>query len=174
MSLKRTLLASLLAVGSAGALTISALPAGADAGPHDRAGTTSLVAEIRRATAVYRDVDAALAAGYRPVSPCEHSASGGMGVHYLNPEHAAPGPVDPARPAILLYAADENGALQLAGVEFFQPDVGQGRPMLGGEPFEGPMLGHAPGMPTHYDLHVWTEIANPAGVFAPWNPRVQC
>jgi hypothetical protein len=26
----------------------------------------------------------------------------------------------------------------------------------------------------HYDLHVWTEVANPAGVFAPFNPKVAC
>jgi hypothetical protein len=36
------------------------------------------------------------------------------------------------------------------------------------------MAGHAPGMPIHYDLHVWVVERNPAGVFAQWNPSVQC
>jgi len=48
------------------------------------------------------------------------------------------------------------------------------RPVLLGQPFDGPMPGHGPGMPVHYDLHVWTHKANPAGVFAPWNPKVSC
>lgn len=43
-----------------------------------------------------------------------------------------------------------------------------------GQPFDGPMPGHEPGMPVHYDLHVWVGRANPAGVFSPWNPKVSC
>jgi hypothetical protein len=48
------------------------------------------------------------------------------------------------------------------------------RPSLWGRPFDGPMTGHDPGMPVHYDLHVWLYDSNPAGVFAPWNPSVSC
>ena len=33
-------------------------------------------------------------------------------------------------------------------------------------PFDSPMLGHEPGMPVHYDLHVWLYRHNPAGLFA--------
>jgi hypothetical protein len=36
------------------------------------------------------------------------------------------------------------------------------------------MPGHQPGMPIHYDLHVWLWMDNPSGMFAPWNPRVRC
>ena len=36
------------------------------------------------------------------------------------------------------------------------------------------MTGHSPGMPVHYDLHVWLFDSNPDGVFAPWNPSVSC
>jgi hypothetical protein len=46
--------------------------------------------------------------------------------------------------------------------------------VLLGQPFDGPMPGHGPDMPIHYDLHVWTHKANPAGVFAPFNPKVSC
>jgi hypothetical protein len=41
-------------------------------------------------------------------------------------------------------------------------------------PFDGPMLGHNPKMPIHYDLHVWVYRDNPAGMFAMWNPLVRC
>ena len=37
-------------------------------------------------------------------------------------------------------------------------------------PFDGPMLGHEPGMPIHYDLHAWLWKQNPSGMFARWNP----
>jgi hypothetical protein len=29
-------------------------------------------------------------------------------------------------------------------------------------------------MPEHYDLHAWVWQANPAGMFAAWNPTVSC
>lgn len=43
-----------------------------------------------------------------------------------------------------------------------------------GVPFEGPMPGHGPGMPVHYDLHAWIWKANPEGTFTTWNPNVTC
>ena len=175
MSVRRPLVAAALAL--TGAATLTLVPsgaAGADPGAHDRADSHGTVAQVRQAIAPFRDVAAARAAGYEAVSPCESSPEGGMGIHFMNPAYAAPGPVDPARPAILLYAPTADGGLQLLGAEYWQPAVGQPTPTVGGEPFDGPMPGHAPGMPEHFDLHVWTEVANPAGVFAPWNPRVTC
>lgn len=41
-------------------------------------------------------------------------------------------------------------------------------------PFDGPTLGHEPGMPIHHDLHAWVWKHNPAGTFAQFNPRVSC
>jgi hypothetical protein len=34
--------------------------------------------------------------------------------------------------------------------------------------------GHAPGMPVHYDLHVWLGRTNPDGLFAVPNPSISC
>ncbi|MDW4908317.1 hypothetical protein RB628_23980 [Streptomyces sp. ADMS] len=48
------------------------------------------------------------------------------------------------------------------------------RPSLFGVPFNGPMLGHEPGMPIHYDLHARVWKKNPGGTFAQWNPTVTC
>jgi len=36
------------------------------------------------------------------------------------------------------------------------------------------MPGHHPGMPVHYDLHVWLWQDNPMGMFALFNPTVTC
>ena len=47
-------------------------------------------------------------------------------------------------------------------------------PSLFGQSFQGPMAGHVPGMPWHYDLHVWAWSENPAGRFAQWNPTLSC
>ena len=42
------------------------------------------------------------------------------------------------------------------------------------DPFDGPMEGHSPVMPRHYDLHVWVWHHNPSGMFSMWNPNVSC
>ena len=45
---------------------------------------------------------------------------------------------------------------------------------LFGQTFDGPMPGHIPTMPWHWDLHVWVWAHNPSGMFAEWNPSLQC
>jgi hypothetical protein len=145
---------------------------------HSRDGAGRDLARLRHGLAPYRDVSRALADGFVPVSECTESPAGAMGVHFLNPARAM-APVDPTKPAILLYLPTATG-YELMGAEWFQADADQDlttdgdRPSLWGRPFNGPMLGHEPGMPIHYDLHVWLFTANPAGVFAPWNPSVSC
>jgi hypothetical protein len=153
-------------------------PASGASATHSRAGTGAQLAAMRRDLSRYRNVGAALAAGYVPVSGCEVSPEGGMGIHYMN--FALVGSTDPAAPAILLYEPTPGGGMKLLGAEWFAVDADQDtatdadRPSLLGRPFDGPMLGHGPDMPVHYDLHVWLFEANPSGVFAPWNPRVDC
>ncbi|TAK02633.1 MAG: hypothetical protein EPO36_01360 [Chloroflexota bacterium] len=134
---------------------------------------------VRADVARFHSVDQALAAGYVPGSPCEESPAGAMGFHYVKPALFGPG-LDSSNPEVLLYIPGADGSLKLAGVEYFQADADQDlatdvdRPSLFGQPFDGPMLGHGPGMPIHYDLHVWVAEANPAGVFAQWNPAISC
>ena len=146
---------------------------------HSRDGAGRQLAALKKSLAVYKDVAAAQADGFIPVSGCEVSDEGGMGVHYLNPVRVAQAP-DATKPAILLYAPSSDGTLRLLGAEWFQADADQDvttdadRPTLFDQPFNGPMPGHNPMMPVHYDLHVWLYDSNPAGVFAPWNPSVDC
>lgn len=133
----------------------------------------------RQATERYASVGAATAAGYVAASPCESSPQGAMGVHYVNPPATQDPALDRRAPEVLLYAAGSSG-LELVGVEYFKADADQNlatdadRPTLFGRAFDGPMAGHSPQMPIHYDLHVWLQKRNPSGIFAQWNPDVRC
>ncbi|MGO4255972.1 hypothetical protein [Marmoricola sp. RAF53] len=174
-----------------GALALAAAAVGAattgqaDARPVDKvvgeAGGQPVGAQLaaaRAATARYHDVDVAVADGYVPVSDCVSSPDGAMGIHYMNPARAG-APLDVRKPAFLLYEPTRAG-LRLVGVEYFQADADQDvstdgdRPALLGEEFDGPMPGHGPGAPVHYDLHVWVWANNPSGMFAEYNPKVSC
>jgi hypothetical protein len=169
-------LAAATACGAAGAQTTAA-PRGDS--PADTDG--GVLKEVRRATEAYKDVKAAEAAGYVLAGPCEEDPKyGGMGFHYANQALIEDGELDPLRPELLVYQPAGNGKLRLGAVEYFQVDGDQDlatdddRPWLFDVPFDGPMLGHNPNMPIHYDLHVWLYRNNPAGIFAMWNPRVSC
>ncbi len=132
------------------------------------------MAQVRQVTAKYHNVETALADGYIPVSPCEQLPGvGAMGIHYLNPALALDLAIDPLTPEVLLYVPSGAG-LRLVGVEYFVASVGQPAPRVLGQTFDGPMAGHSPGMPEHYDLHAWVWQSNPDGLFAAWNPSVSC
>jgi hypothetical protein len=158
---------------------VTALTAGA-AVAYARSGPLSPELQaVRAAVARFHSVNQALAEGYVPASPCEKSPAGAMGIHYLNPRLLGPG-VDPLTPEVLIYLPAADGSLKFVAVEYMKIDADQNlatdgdRPFLFGHGFQGPMLGHSPTMPIHYDLHVWIEEANPSGLFAQWNPAISC
>jgi hypothetical protein len=159
------------------ALSLILVSAGVTAAGDGRLSSDLLA--VRAAVARYHSVDQAIAAGYFAGSGCEQSPAGAMGIHYIKPALFGPG-LDPATPEVLLYMPNAGGDLKLVGVEYFQVDADQDlatdddRPSILGQPFNGPMLGHNPQMPIHYDLHVWVAESNPAGVFAQWNPAISC
>ncbi|MFQ6046711.1 MAG: hypothetical protein ACE5PT_10215, partial [Gemmatimonadales bacterium] len=102
---------------------------------------------------------------------------GGMGVHFLNLQLIGP-TLDPALPQVLIYEPDGD-KLRLVAAEWFVPVevVGSEPPSIFGNKLQGPMEGHRPLMPEglhHYDLHVWLWKHNPAGVFSPTNPDLDC
>ena len=160
----------------------------------------SLLAAVRRATAKYHDVDKAIADGYlSPVGGhCEESPEGGMGIHSANLALVQDLAIDPEKPEVLLYLPTGGGNFRLIGVEYFQTlllrntetgavapwfspepwpahyQVVNAAPSVLGQVFDGPMPGHNPGMPWHYDLHVWAWAPNPAGTFSMWNPSISC
>jgi hypothetical protein len=143
----------------------------------------SQLAQVRQATAKYHDVNTALADGFVPTPQCvQEPGLGGMGIHYINPARLMDAEVNILEPEILLYLDTESG-LKLLGVEYMfaigapdapVPDPAPPSPIIFGRVLDGPMLGHEPGMPPHYDLHAWIWQANPSGIFAPFNPNVSC
>ena len=147
------------------------------------AGDGALPAElqdVRAASARYHSVEQATRDGYVQASPCESSPAGAMGQHWVNFALMADPAIDPLRPEVLLYLPDANGNLKLVAVEYLKFDADgslltdDDRPFFFGQPFDGPMPGHNPGMPVHYDLHVWVAEHNPNGVYAQWNPALRC
>jgi hypothetical protein len=172
------LLAALtLALGACSVGTAAAHPGSAEL----RGANADDVKRARAATRKFRDVAVARAAGYAATGECAQDPKyGGMGIHYGNAELIADGKLDVTKPEILVYQPTLSGKLRLGAVEYLQADADQDlatdpdRPSLFGLPFDGPMLGHEPGMPVHYDLHAWLYRHNPAGRFAMWNPNVHC
>jgi hypothetical protein len=145
--------------------------------PHDAPRLTAAQRTVLLdATRRFRDVKQAIRAGYQPTKQCVP----GMGYHYAKPALAADTNVDPVLPETLVYTRGPGGAMRLGALEYFRADADQNlktdpdRPSLFGEPFNGPMPGHTPGMPIHYDLHVWLYQNNPSGELATDNPEVRC
>jgi hypothetical protein len=185
-ALRRAGLLTALSLATVGFAWLAAQPAPAHPGHDHSAGPRSHgqaedMARARAATRRFRDVAVAREAGYAATGECAQDPKyGGMGIHYANPDLVADGKLDVTKPEILVYQPMPSGKLRLGAVEYLQDDADQDlatdtdRPYLFGLPFDGPMLGHEPGMPIHYDLHVWLYRHNPAGMFAAWNPRVHC
>jgi hypothetical protein len=141
------------------------------------------LAKVRQVTAKYQDVNAALADGFVPTPHCiAEPGLGGMGIHYINPPRLMDPAINILEPEVLLYVESGNG-LKLLGVEYFYgigapdtpvPNPAPPAPVIFGRPLDGPMPAHEPGQPPHYDLHAWIWMANPSGIFAPFNPNVSC
>jgi len=168
------------------------------AGSQVAAGVGPELAAVRAATAPFHDVDVAGAAGYVFGEPCIASPAGAMGIHTPNPALIASQALDPQQPEVLLYLPKPGGGLRLIGVEYLQvvllrnTETGQlgpwfsggpwpatyevvtPTPQLFGQTFDGPMPGHSPSMPWHWDLHAWVWANNPSGMFAQWNPALRC
>jgi hypothetical protein len=176
------LVAATIAGTTGAVLLLSSLTGGASASAPVRPDMgKSEIAAVRAATAEYHDPAAAIADGFVPTDACsEHPELGGMGLHYVNPGRLMDPAIVATEPEVLLYEPTADGGVRLVGVEWFSVDPDQdlttddGRPTVLGQAFDGPMEGHEPGMPVHFDLHLWLWKHNPAGAFAAWNPAVTC
>lgn len=106
--------------------------------PSDNPGPGELsLADLRAATAKYKSVDTALAAGYirDPSNLCDDAtmmgqpaAAGAMGIHYFRPDLLGITATEPrvagngthadfAQPAVLIYEPQADGSLDLVAVE---------------------------------------------------------
>ena len=143
--------------------------------------------EARRASAGFHDLDAAMAAGHTEVvhdvifdTTCFAQAGvGAMGYHYMDPS-LRDGVIDAAEPEVLVYETTASGRLRLVAVEYwvFKADweaAGNTQPpTLFGQQFDAIGVPNRLGVDAFYALHAWIWKANPAGMFAMWNPRVSC
>ena len=77
---------------------------------------------------------------------------------------------------MLLYRLSASWTYQLVGAAWSVPaDAADGQSLFGQE-FEGPMDGHGPesSQGEHHGLHAWLFTANPNGMFARYNPVIEC
>jgi len=128
--------AACVAVLSAGAVTVAG--SGTKGGTPARGKNEPSIAEVRRATERFRDVNVALAEGYipDPNNMCETAemmgkpaALGAMGIHYFRPDLLGitepPSPrvngngthTDFRTPAILIYEPQRDGSMALVAAE---------------------------------------------------------
>ena len=157
---------------------------GSPASPQDLIDAELGVA--RRSTIRYQEASVALRDGFVADPICIASPAGTMGVHYFNPARVD-NRLSAAEPEVLLYVR-EGTQTRLVALEYLIPVFVNGQPYFGlnppanpgptpqmfGQTFQGPMPGHSPTMPWHYDLHVWIWQDNPAGTFAQFNPSISC
>lgn len=142
--------------------------ASAHGGSSGTQGGQELAVDIRKATAQYHRLGAALADGYIPVTPCvEVPGVGAMGVHYLKPE-LLDNVIDPAQPEVLVYMPNRAGKYKLVAAEFLS--TATQAPVINGIVFDAEAN---PGMYS-FTLHAWVWKRNPAGMFAAFNPAISC
>ena len=142
----------------------------------EAASVRDLVA-LYEAVAPFADIEAAAAAGYAVASGCMTSDLGSQGIHWANGDLMTRPEVIPLEPQLLMYEPGADGSLRFLGVEYlvFQQawhDAGHvERPVLFGQTFG---LNETLLDEPFYLLHVWIGQFNPSGVFADWNPLVDC
>jgi hypothetical protein len=159
------------------AFALSTGPAGATADDGIRPtglgdSVDEAVERVRAATAPFKSLDRAVAAGYqRDVEQCvENPPHGGMGFHH---ENAAlmDAKIEVERPEVLTYQRMPDGEYRLTGVEYIVPLAAwkeEEPPRAMGQPMK-----RAESLGIWY-LHVWIWQSNPQGLFADWNPSVTC
>ena len=130
------------------------------------------VVRLRAATAPFKSLDKAVAAGYaKNAGNCvEHQPHGAMGYHHNN-KGLMDATLDLEKPEVLVYERLADGAYRLNGVEFIVPISAWTRedaPTIMGQ-----KLKKAENLGIWY-LHVWSWEQSPHGLFSDWNPRVKC
>ena len=120
-----------------------------------------VLADTRRATNRYRDVNVAIADGFADLKLCVPQ----MGQHYTLGGDAhtfSDGVIDAEKPEALVYADDGKGGLKLVAVEWVSTTPGS-------------VVGQDLHLNTDlnvYVLHAWIAQGNPDGVFADMNPNI--
>ncbi len=177
----RRILIVLMTIGLLAAL---AIPVVAHGGSHHEGDHDDLTG-LKGATASFHSMTAVEKAGYQLgyIAPfllngcIAHPTQGAMGFHWFNHDKIHDIEIDPLSPEAMVYAPRDDGKLKLAAVEWVVPQglweaehgVGAAPPTVLGHEMHilNPALGW-------YVAHAWVWMDNPSGVFADWNPNVDC
>ena len=113
------------------------------------------------------------------ISCIDNPGVGGMGRHWVDGGLVGDGKIDARTPEALVYEPEADGRERLVAAEYvvFQADWDAAHgspPELFGHEFELVPAGNRYELPAFYELHAWLWKHNPAGMFADWNPRVDC
>jgi hypothetical protein len=128
------------------------------------------------AVRAYRDVEMAAEAGYAQASGCMTSDVGAQGIHLASDALFVPA-VDAHAPQLLMYEPQADGSMRFIGIEYlvfqeaWHAAGHEERPVLFGQTFG---LNETLLDEPFYLLHVWIAQYNPLGLFADWNPLVDC
>jgi hypothetical protein len=175
-----------LTVLTAGALALTATSAASAAPQHPSRMHASGIAALRHATKSYKNLQRAENAGYELFTDAKGIACidmpnmGGMGVHFVKSALVGDPSESIRHPEALVYRIDKAGKLRLAAVEYvvlaqaWHAKHPHTAPKLFGHKFMFTTAGNRYGLPAYYSLHAWAWYHNPAGRFAPYNPRVTC
>jgi hypothetical protein len=129
------------------------------------------LATLRRATARYHNLDAAIADGFILLSECEIRPEGASGLLYANLDRVMDGVIDLEMPEGLLYEPNVNGPPKLVAVDLAVPFdlwTAPAPPEFLGTTFQTEDEFGA------WAIHVWIWRHNPNGMLAPVNPNVTC
>ena len=122
---------------------------------------------------------------------------GGMGVHYVRPDLLGITAQEPLvagvgthtdflQPSVLIYQPMPDGSQKLVAIEnlvwaeAWHEKGHEAAPAYHGQQYyymhDNPetQVDEAHGFEPHYELHFWLYEENPAGMFMPFNPRVNC
>jgi hypothetical protein len=138
--------------------------------------TRLLIDDVRGETALFRDLDTALDAGYGKFLDCfQHGEELGMGQHYVNADLVGDDILDPMQPEALVYEPREDGTMILVAFEYlvFEDQwESSDPPTLFDREFA--LKTNIPDTPPVWALHMWLWSHNPEGMFADYNPLVFC
>ena len=136
------------------------------------AGEATELATLRRATARYHNLNAAIADGFVFLHGCEvRPDEGPVGIVYIHMGRLMDGAIDASLPDGLIYEPSGNGRPRLVGAELAVPYplwTAQEPPAFLGRSFQREDEFGV------FGLHAWIWRNNPEGLFAESNPNVSC
>lgn len=138
------------------------------------------LAEIRRATAKYHDLNMALDDGYEVLFDCTvnpNDPSVAMGQHYINGALASDDVLELDKPEVLMYEPQADGSMKLVAVEYVVFEdawTGDELPEFLGQTMARKTAVGVHPVPAFFEVHAWVWAHNPNGDLADWNPNVAC